>query len=66
MDEILTLETDSPTTEELQAAIDRCLAKIDELQERMRLKDAAIEASRQETLANLAEIAEVLAELKAA
>ena len=66
MDEILTLETDPPTTEELQAAIDRCLAKIDELQERMRAKDAAIEASRQETLANLADIAEVLAELKAA
>lgn len=66
MNNTLTLESDSPSTEELQAAIDRCLAKMDELRERMHRMDTAIEASRKETLANLADIAEVLAELKAA
>ena len=66
MDETLTFDTGTPSNAELEAAIDRCLAKIDELRERMHRRDAAIEAARKETLANLAIIADVLADLKAA
>ncbi len=66
MDETRILETDDPDTAELRAAIAQCLARIDELHENMRRADSAIEESRRQTLANLADINEVLAELKAA
>ena len=66
MDKTLTLETDNPNAAELQAAIAQCLAKIDELREDMRRADSVIEEAQRQTLANLADINEVLAELKAA
>ncbi len=65
MDETLTLEG-TPDAAELKTAINRCLAKIDEVREGMQHRDASIEAARKETLANLADIADVLADLKAA
>ncbi len=51
---------------ELCAAIDRTIAKMNELREKMRRDDPVIEEARRRTRATLAEIAEVLAELKAA
>ncbi len=66
MEETLPLETDDSETAELKAAIAQCLARMTELREKMRRSDVAIAAAREETLANLSDIAEVLAELKAA
>ncbi len=54
MEKTLPLEADSLDTAELQAAIARCLTKMDELREKMRRSDTAIAAARKETLANLA------------
>ncbi len=51
---------------ELRAAIAQSIARMDELRERMRRDSAEIEESRQATHALLADIAEVLADLKAA
>ena len=66
MDKTLPLDADNMEIAELQAAIAQCLTKIDELRAKMRRSDANIAAARKETLANLADIAEVLADLKAA
>ena len=66
MEKTLPLDTDSAETAELQAAIAQCLKKVDELRAKMRRSDAKIAAARKETLANLADIAEVLADLRAA
>lgn len=66
MEKTLTLETDDPDTAELRAAIAQCLTRMSELRENMRRADTAIEDARKETLANLADIDEVLVSLKAA
>ena len=65
-DKTLSGEPSAQEAAELQAAIAQCFAEMDQLRGQMHLKDAAIEAARKETLANLEEIAHVLAELKAA
>ncbi len=51
---------------ELCAAIDQVLSRMDELREKMRRDDTVIEESSRATRAMLADIAELLAELKAA
>ncbi len=66
MEKTLPLDAEDSETTELKAAIAECLARMDELRAKMRRSDAAIAAAREETLANLSDIAEVLAELKAA
>ncbi len=66
MDETMAVEPTTQETAELCTAIDRALAKMDELRERMRRDDAVIAEASRKTRATLAEIAEVLAELKAA
>ncbi len=66
MEKTLPLEADKLDNSELQAAIARCLTKMDELREKMHRSDSSIAAARKETLANLADIAEVLSDLRAA
>ena len=66
MDKILTLEPTGGEAAELPAAIERCFAEMDELRAQMRRDQAEIEASGSRTDAMLAEIANVLTELKAA
>ena len=66
MEETLPLKVDDLNTAELQLAIARCLSKMDELPMKLQRSDTAIAEARKETLANLADIAEVLADLKAA
>ncbi len=66
MDETIAAEPTAQETAELCAAIDRAIAKMNELREKMRRDDAMIEEASRKTRATLAEIAEVLADLKAA
>ena len=66
MDETMTAEPSAQEIIELCTVIDRTLAKMDELRERMRRDDVVIEESSRATRARLADIAELLAELKAA
>ncbi len=51
---------------ELYAAIDKVLGKIDKLRVKMRRDDAVIEESSRATRVMLADLADLLAELKAA
>ncbi len=62
----IAVETTVEEAAELYAAIDQALAKMDELHEKMRRDDAVIEESSRATRQMLDEIAELLAELKAA
>ncbi len=66
MEKTLTLEPGDQEAVQMHAAIDRCIAEIDDLREEMRREGEAIERSGERTDAILTEIAEVLAELKAA
>lgn len=66
MDETMTIEPNAQETADLYAAIDQAIAKMDEIRERMRRDDAEIEESSRATRAMLADIAELLAELRAA
>ncbi len=66
MGQSMTTELTPQETVELCAAIDRAIAKMDELREKMRRDDAVIKETSRRTRATLAGIAEVLAELKAA
>lgn len=66
MQKTLTMEPGDHEAAEVQAAITRCIAEIDELRDEMSRDRAAIEDSQARTDAVLAEIAEILADLKAA
>ena len=66
MEKILTLDPRSEESAKLIAAIASCLNKIDALREEMQREEKAIEQSRQRTDATLAEISDILADLKAA
>ena len=66
MQKTLTMEPEDHEAAEMRAAITRCIAEIDELRDEMSHEKAAIESSQARTDAVLAEIAEVLADLKAA
>ena len=66
MEKTLTLEPSEHEAAQMQAGISRCIAEIDELREEMRRDEEAIERSSERTDAILAEIAEVLAALRAA
>lgn len=66
MQKTLTMEPGDHEATEMQAAIARFFAEIDEVREEMRRDKAAIESSQARTDAVLAEVADVLADLKAA
>ncbi len=66
MDETIVAEPTAEEAAELYAAIDQVLAKMDEIREKMRRDDAVIEESSRASRVMLADIAELLAELKAA
>ncbi len=66
MDKILSMNPAVEGAAELHAAIAQCLGEIDDIRRQMSRQDVSIEQSSQETRAVLAEIADVLAELKAA
>lgn len=66
MQKTLTMEPSDHEAAEIQAAIARCITEIDGLRDEMRRDKAAIEGSQARTDAVLAEIADVLADLKAA
>ena len=66
MDETVAAEPTEQEVAELYAAIDQALARMDELREKMRLDDVAIKESSRATRAMLADIHQLLAELKAA
>ncbi len=66
MEKTLTLEPGDQEAVHMQTAIARCITEIDDLREEMRREGEAIERSSDRTEVILAEIAEVLAELKAA
>ena len=66
MEKTLTFEPSDQEAVQVQAAIARCIAEIDDLREEMQREGEAIERSSERTDAILTEIAEVLAELKAA
>ncbi len=66
MSETVAAEPTAEEAAELYAAIDQVLARIDEIREKMRRDDAVIEESSRATRVMLADITELLAELKAA
>ncbi len=66
MEKILTLQPSEQEAIEMQAAIARSIAEIDELRDEMCRDEEATEKSRKQTDAILADIAEILADLKAA
>lgn len=66
MDQTVRPEADNPEAIEMRTAIERWLAQMEELRQQMRRHDAAIEEASAETRVVLAEIAEILAGLKAA
>ncbi len=66
MNETIAAEPTDQEAAELYAAIDQALAKMDELHEKMRRDDAVIEESSRATRVMLADVAELLAELRAA
>jgi len=66
MQKTLTMEPGDHEAAEMRTAITRCIAEIDELRDEMSRDKAAIESSQTRTDAVLEEIAEVLADLKAA
>ncbi len=66
MDDTLPLGADNLEAAEMETAIAQWLAQMEEMRKQMRRQDAAIEEASKETRAVLADIAEILAELKAA
>jgi chromosome segregation ATPase len=66
MGQTLPLEADDPEAAEMRTAIAQWLAQVAELRQQMRRHDAAIEEASAETRGVLAQIAEILADLKAA
>lgn len=66
MDKTLTAEPSAREAREMIAAIARYVAEIDRLREEMHREQQAIEASGARTDAILAEIAELLTDLRAA
>lgn len=66
MGKTLAMDSGDQEAVEMREAITRYIAEIDELRDEMSREKAAIESSQARTDAVLAEVAEVLAELKAA
>ncbi len=66
MDDILTLEANNLETAEMEIAIARWIAQMAEMRKQMGRQDVTIEEASQETRAVLADITQILAELKAA
>jgi hypothetical protein len=66
MDHTLPFEADDPEAAEMQTAIEHWLTQTQELRQQMRRHDIAIEEASAETRAVLADIAGILADLKAA
>ena len=66
MEKTLAIEPGKQEAAQMQEAIARYIAEIDDLREEMRRESEAIERSSERTDAILGEIAEVLAELRAA
>ncbi len=66
MEEVLTAEPSAREAGEMIAAITRYIAEIDNLREEMHRDEKAIDESRKRTDAILAEIAELLTDLRAA